>query len=68
MVKMMIVKACSFIRNKTGTIVLPHRKEELLRKIHSAKLVLFQKLGREPSEEEIADRLSVNVDDIKNDS
>lgn len=55
-----------FIRNKTGTIVLPHRKEELLRKIHSAKLVLFQKLGREPSEEEIADRLSVNVDDIKN--
>jgi len=55
-----------YIRNKTGQIILPHRKEEMLRKIHSAKLGLFQKLGREPSDEEIAERLSVSIEDIKN--
>lgn len=55
-----------YIRNKTGQIILPHRKEELVRKVHSAKLVLFQNLGREPSDEEIAEELSLTVEAIKN--
>lgn len=55
-----------YVRNKTGSIVLPHRKEELLRKIHSVRLALFQKLGREASDEEVAENLSVSVETIKN--
>ena len=55
-----------YIRNKTGQIILPHRKEELVRKVHSARLVLFQNLGREPSDEEIAEELSLTVETIKN--
>ena len=55
-----------FIRNKTGAILIPHRKEELVRKIHSARMVLFQKLSREPSDEEVAEKLGVTVEEIKN--
>ena len=55
-----------FIRNKTGAILVPHRKEELVRKIHSARLVLFQKLSREPSDEEIAEKLGITLEEIKN--
>ena len=55
-----------FVRNKTGQIVLPHRKEEMLRKIHSARLSLFQKYERDPSDEEIAEKLGVSLEDIKN--
>ncbi len=55
-----------YIRNKTGQIILPHRKEELVRKVHSARLVLFQNLGREPSDEELAEELSLTVEAIKN--
>ena len=55
-----------YVRNKTGQIILPHRKEEMLRKMHSAKLTLFQKLGRDPSDEELANRLGVTVEEIKN--
>lgn len=53
-----------FIRNKTGAIVLPHRKAELIRKIHSAKGILFQKLGREATNKEIAEQLGVSEKEI----
>ena len=55
-----------YVRNKTGQIILPHRKEEMLRKIHSAKLSLFQKLGREASDEEVAKKLNLSVEEIRN--
>lgn len=54
-----------FVRNKTGSIIIPHRKEELLRKIYSARIYLFQKLGREPSDQEIADKLSITLENLQ---
>ena len=61
-----IVQAISrYVRNKTGAIVIPHRKEEMLRKIHSARLNLLQKLGRDACDEEIAERLNVSLEDVR---
>lgn len=61
-----IVQAISrYIKGKSGMIVLPNRKEDELRRIKAARQALFQNLGREPSEEEIAKRLSVSVDEVR---
>lgn len=60
-----IVQAISrYIKSKCGVIALPNRKEDELRRIKAARQSLFQNLGREPSVQEIADRLSVPVEEV----
>lgn len=54
-----------YIHNKCGMILIPHRKEEILRKVHSAKIALLQQNGVEPTLQEIAARLNLEVDEIK---
>lgn len=61
-----IVQAISrYIKGKCGVIALPNRKEDELRRIKAARQTLFQNLGREPSEDEIANRLSITVDEVR---
>lgn len=53
--------------NMERTIRLPHRKEELLRKIFAEKSVLSQELKRPPSESEISLKLGIpakTLDDL----
>lgn len=61
-----IVQAISrYIKGKCAAIALPNRKEDELRRIKAARQVLFQNLGREPSESEIAKRLSITVEEVR---
>lgn len=61
-----IVQAISrYIKGKCGIIALPNRKEDELRRIKAARQTLFQNLGREPSEDEIAKRLSITVEEVR---
>ena len=55
-IKQSISRALS---NKRRQIRLPHRKEDLLRKIQKAYTLLSQKLARKPSVEEVAEELGV---------
>jgi RNA polymerase primary sigma factor len=54
-----------FISTKDRVIKLPVKKEELLRKIHTVKSILNQRLGRAPKIEEIADEIGCSVADIE---
>jgi RNA polymerase primary sigma factor len=53
-----------FLTNKRRTIRLPHRKEELLRKIRNTYSALSQTLQHEPRIEEIASHIGVSVEDV----
>ncbi len=53
-----------FLYNKTSMITLPHRKDELLRRVTSAQNLLYQKTGREPSVHELAVYLSVDEKEL----
>ncbi len=50
--------------NSRRAIRLPHRKEELLKRIQRTYSVLTQVLQREPTSKEIADELRVSVESI----
>jgi len=54
-----------YIQTKTSVIMLPNRKEELLRKIKAEKTKLYQLLGREPSEAEIAESMGLSLKEVK---
>ncbi|MDR0718158.1 MAG: RNA polymerase sigma factor RpoD/SigA [Treponema sp.] len=54
-----------FISNKRRTIRLPHRKEEMFRKIQRAYHVLSQIYMRQPKIEEIAVEIGVPLDDVE---
>jgi RNA polymerase primary sigma factor len=60
-IKQSIVRSLS---NKRRAIRLPHRKEELLRKINKAASSLSQSLMREPSLDEIAHEVGVAPKDV----
>ncbi len=45
--------------NTERTIRLPHRKEELIRKVQAEKSILSQKLNRQPSMKEISVKLGI---------
>lgn len=61
-----IVQAISrYIKSKCPAIALPNRKEDELRRIKAARQALFQNLGRDPSDEEIAERLSITVEEVR---
>lgn len=52
--------------NKRRMIRLPHRKEEILRKINKTTDELSQRLNRSPSVIEVAEQLNYNTKDIIN--
>ncbi len=60
-IRQAIVRAIS---NKKRPIRLPHRKEEAIRKIKQAYYSLTQVYMREPTNEEIAKELNIDVDEL----
>lgn len=53
------------IINTGRTIRLPHRKEAMVKKIQAVKSVMSQELKREPSAEEIAARVGIEMKDME---
>jgi RNA polymerase primary sigma factor len=53
-----------FLSNRHRIIRLPHRKEELLRKVQTAGHVLCQRLMRQPSTKDIAGEIGASVEDV----
>jgi RNA polymerase primary sigma factor len=53
-----------FLANRRRTIRIPHRKEELLRKIQQVYHSLTQALMREPRNDEIAEEIGVSKEDV----
>lgn len=51
--------------NRTSMIALPHRKEEILRKIMAAKNEFFQNLNREPSVAELSEFCGTTPEEIE---
>jgi RNA polymerase primary sigma factor len=54
-----------YLANKRRTIRLPHRKEEILRKIQRAYHTLSQLYMRQPRTEEIAQEIGVSLADVE---
>jgi len=55
-----------YIHSKTSVIMLPNRREEMLRRVRSEKSKLYQIFGRDPSDEEVAESMNMSVRDVKN--
>jgi RNA polymerase primary sigma factor len=53
-----------YLTNKRRIVRLPHRKEEMLRKIQRTYFTLNQTLMRQPRTEDIADELGISVQEI----
>jgi RNA polymerase primary sigma factor len=56
---------CRFLSNKRRVIRLPHRKEEILKRIQKAYHTLSQILMRQPSLKEISEEIGVALEDVK---
>jgi RNA polymerase primary sigma factor len=56
---------CRFLSNKRRTIRLPHRKEEILKRIQKAYHSLSQILARQPSSAEIAAEIGAAPEDVR---
>jgi RNA polymerase primary sigma factor len=56
---------CRYLSDKRRTIRLPHRKEEVLRKIQQAYHILSQLYMRRPKVEEIAEEIDVSAEDVE---
>ncbi len=54
-----------YIQTKTSVIMLPNRKEEMLRKVRTEKSRLYQILGHDPSDEEVAESMGLPLSDVK---
>jgi RNA polymerase primary sigma factor len=54
-----------YLSNNRRAIRLPHRKEEIFRKIKNAYHTLSQALMRQPKTSEIAEEIGVSVDDVE---
>lgn len=54
-----------FINNRSSLITLPHRKDEMIRKIEAAQSYLFQQTGHEATSAELALYLGVPEDDMR---
>jgi RNA polymerase primary sigma factor len=54
-----------YLTDRKRTIRLPHRKEEILRKVNQAYNVLTQQNKRSPKFSEIADEIGVSVKDVE---
>ncbi len=53
------------IESQVRTIRVPIYKLEVVNRVHQTQKMLFQKLGREPSTQEIAKELEVDSDDVE---
>jgi RNA polymerase primary sigma factor len=53
-----------YLTNKRRLVRLPHRKEEMLRRIQRSYLALSQTLMHRPRNEDIADELGIPVQDV----
>lgn len=53
------------LANSRRTIRLPHRKEELLRRVYNSYNQLAQVLSREPNNAEIADELGIEIETVR---
>jgi RNA polymerase primary sigma factor len=53
-----------FMTNKRRAIRLPHRKEDILRKIQQTTNTLSQSLSRQPTAQEIADYLAISIEEV----
>jgi RNA polymerase primary sigma factor len=53
-----------YLANKHRMVRLPHRKEEMIRKVQQTYHTLSQSLMRQPHTKEIADELGISVKDI----
>jgi len=54
-----------YVQNKQSLIMIPHRKENLLRKITAARDYLINLSGKNPSEEELASFMGLPREEIK---
>lgn len=54
-----------FIRNRKSLIIVPHRKENMIRKLNAAREYLFNQHGHEAGVEELADFLGVSTEEVK---
>ncbi len=54
-----------YIHGKASMISLPLRKDEIVRKIYAAKAALYQSLGREATNGELAERLNLSLEEIE---
>lgn len=54
-----------FLNDKTRAISIPHRKEEKLKRIRLARELLQHELGKEPSNQEIAEYLGIELSDLE---
>jgi RNA polymerase primary sigma factor len=55
-----------YLTNKRRMVRLPHRKEEILRRIQHTYHTLSQTLMHQPRSDEIADELGLSVQDVDN--
>jgi RNA polymerase primary sigma factor len=55
-----------YLYNKCPLISIPHRKDEMLRRISAAQNFLFQQTGHMPSEKELAVYLGMTSEALKN--
>ncbi len=55
-----------YLNNKTGLIAVPHRKEEFLRRLSEARENFRQQYGRDASDSELAKKLHVDLEELKN--
>jgi RNA polymerase primary sigma factor len=56
---------CRYLANKRRAIRLPHRKEEILKRIQRSYHILSQTLMHQPSTGEIAEELGISIEDIE---
>lgn len=54
-----------YIRSKSGMILLPGRKEDVIRKIKTTKNRFFAEKGRAASDGEVADIMNLSEDDVR---
>ena len=54
-----------YLTDKRRTIRLPHRKEEILKKVQKAYNVLSQKNMRQPTNEEIAAEIGASIEEVE---
>jgi RNA polymerase primary sigma factor len=54
-----------FLSNKRRVIRLPHRKEEILRRIRKAYHVLSQTLQHQPTTEEVANYIGIDLEEVE---
>ncbi|OJF77468.1 MAG: hypothetical protein BKP49_00285 [Treponema sp. CETP13] len=51
-----------YIQTKSQLIPIPVRKDEIIHKIETARLELFNKFSRDPTDEELAEYTGINLD------